>query len=126
VNTAQVIYKTAYPQRGYAASLAALGPAPSGPGPGSADHANLLDESLAGGDCSADGWCTKSGFRFKITAVCTQRRCQEYVVFATPVDTNTGSRSFCSTSDGVIRSKIGPPWAGPLTVPECKTWPPAQ
>jgi type II secretory pathway pseudopilin PulG len=126
VNTAQVVYKTAYPQRGYAASLSTLGPAPSGPGPGSPDHANLLDESLANENCSADAWCTKSGFRFKIAAVCAQRRCQEYVVFATPVDANTGSRSFCSTSDGVIRSKVGPPCAGPFTAPECKAWPPVQ
>ena len=126
LNTAEVAYAAAYPQKGYAGSLAALGPAPGGTGPGSPDHAALLGESLASGNCSADGWCTKSGFRFKIAAVCTQRRCQEYVVFAAPVDANAGSKSFCSTSDGVVRSKAGPPWTGPFTVSECKTWPPAQ
>lgn len=121
VNVAQGAYKSAYPDKGYAASLAALGG-----GPGSSDHAALLDKSLASENCAADASCTKSGFRFKIAAVCAWRQCQEYAVYATPVDGNSGARNFCSTSAGVIRSKAGPPWAGPFTVPECKTWPPAQ
>ena len=126
VNTAQVAYAAAYPQNGYAASLAALGPDPRGVGTSSPDHANLLDEALVNENCGADGWCTKSGFRFKIAASCGWGQCREYAVFAAPVDSNTGSTSFCSTSNGVVRSKIGPPRAGSFSVPECKTWPPVQ
>jgi type II secretory pathway pseudopilin PulG len=126
VNVAQGVYKSAYPDKGYAVSLAALGADPGRTGPGSSDHAALLDKSLTNENCSADGWCTKSGFRFKIAAVCAWRQCQEYAVYATPVDSNSGAKNFCSTSAGVIRSKISPPSTGPLSVPECKTWPPVQ
>jgi len=126
INVAQGVYKSAYPDKGYAASLAALGADPGRTGPGSSDHAALLEKSLASENCAADASCTKSGFRFKIAAVCAWRQCQEYAVYATPVESNSGARNFCSTSAGVIRSKIGPPWTGPFSVPECKTWPPAQ
>jgi len=126
VNTAQAAYSAAYPQKGYAPNLAALGPDPRGTAAVSPDHANLLDETLANPSCTSDAGCTKSGFRFKIAAVCAWSQCQEYAAYATPVDSNSGARNFCSTSAGVIRAKAGPPWAGPLTVPECKTWPPVQ
>jgi type IV pilus assembly protein PilA len=124
VNTAQVVYSTTYPQRGFAPNLATLGPDPRGPNAESPDHAGLLDETLADQSCTADAWCTKSGFHFRVTAVCKQHLCKDYVVVATPVDSNTGGRSFCSTSDGVIRYKIGPPLTSPLSVSECRAWPP--
>jgi len=122
VNTAQAIYKTSFPQRGYAASLPTLGPDPSGTLAQSPDHAGLLSDSLTSEPCNSDGWCLKSGFRFKLAAVCTQRRCQEYVLLAVPVSANTGTRNFCSTSDGVIRTKPGAPWEAPLTASDCKGW----
>jgi type IV pilus assembly protein PilA len=126
VNTAQAIYKTSFPQRGYAATLPTLGPDPSGTVAQSPDHANLLSDSLTSEPCNSDGWCLKSGFRFKLAAVCTQRRCQEYVLLAVPVSGNTGTRNFCSTSDGVIRTKPGAPWEAPLTISDCKGWLPIQ
>jgi hypothetical protein len=126
VNTAQVIYKTSFPQRGYAASLPTLGRDPSGTLAESPDHADLLDDSLARENCNSEGWCLKSGFRFKVAAACTQRRCQEYVLLAVPVSANTGTRNFCSTSDGVIRAKPGAPWEAPLTASDCKGWQPIQ
>jgi len=124
VNTAQVTYATLYPKRGYAPSLAALGPDPRGTGTGSPDHASFLDATLGDPSCTADAWCTKSGFHFRVSAVCKQIMCKEYVTLATPVDTNTGTRSFCSTSDGVIRYKAGAPLDAPVSVSECKAWPP--
>jgi type IV pilus assembly protein PilA len=124
VNTAQVIYKTSFPQRGYAASLPTLGPDPSGTLAQSPDHSGLLSDSLTGESCGSDGWCLKSGFRFRLAAVCTQRRCQEYVLLAVPVSANTGTRNFCSTSDGVIRTKPGAPWEAPLAASDCKGWQP--
>jgi type II secretory pathway pseudopilin PulG len=122
VNTAQVTYAATYPQRSYAPDLTTLGPDPRGPNVYTPAHAGLLDETLANTSCTAGAWCTKSGYRFRVTSVCKQHQCGEYVVIATPVDSNTGTRSFCSTSDGVIRFKVGPPLISPVTVSECKAW----
>ena len=126
VNTAQVAYETSFPERGYAATLPTLGPAPNGARTQSPDHANLLPDSLTSEPCDADGWCLKSGFRFKLTATCLQRQCLDYVLLAVPVSINTGTRNFCSTSNGVIHSRPGAPWEAPLTSHECKSWPPIQ
>jgi hypothetical protein len=124
VNTAQVTYAVSYPQRGFAANLATLGPDPRGLDAQSENHGNFLDATLGNPNCAADAWCTKSGFHFRVSAVCKQLVCKDYVAVATPVDTNTGTRSFCSTSDGVIRYKVGAPLDAPVTVSECKAWPP--
>jgi hypothetical protein len=126
VNTAQVAYAAMFPQRGYAPDLATLGQDPRGPNAESADHAGLLGEPLATETCAASAWCTKSGFHFRVTAVCKQHLCKEYVVLATPIDSNTGTRSFCSTSDGVIHFKSGPPLPSPVNVSECRAWLPLQ
>jgi len=126
VNTAQITYAATYPRRGFAPNLAALGTDPSRPNADSEDHAGFLDDSLANASCTADAWCTKSGFQFRVTSVCKQRLCQEYVVVATPVNTSTGKTSFCSTSDGIIRSKMGPPLASSVTASQCRAWPPLQ
>ena len=126
VNTAQVAYETSYPKKGFAPNLAALGVDPRNLNAYSAEHAGLLDPSLANDSCTGDAWCTKSGFHFKITAVCKQHVCTDYVVVAIPVESNkTGIRGFCSTSDGVIRSKTGPPFSQ-VGIAECKTWPPLE
>jgi len=126
VNTAQVSYEATYPKRGFAPNLAAFGQDPRGPNFQSPDHTSFLDETLANATCTGDAWCTKSGYHFRIAAVCKQHVCAEYVAVATPVNSNTGTRSFCSTSDAVIRSKIGAPLTSPLTVSECKAWRPLQ
>ena len=126
VNTAQVTYATTYPNKGYAPNLATLGPDPRIPAAYSADHAGFIDENLANASCTADAWCTKSGFHFRVTAFCKQHLCQEYVVVATPIATNTGTRSFCSTSDGVIHYKTSPPLTLPVSVSECRAWSPLQ
>jgi type IV pilus assembly protein PilA len=125
-NTAQVSYSSAYPQRGYARDFASLGPDPRGTGSTSADHASVIDSALGNASCSAGAWCTKFGFRFSLTAVCRKQLCTEFVVVGTPVDGNTGSRSFCSTSDGVVRFKTGPPLTSPVSVSACQAWSPVQ
>jgi hypothetical protein len=126
VNTAQVVYATKYPKRGFAPNLATLGPDPRGPTAESPEHANLIDDTLGNASCTADAWCTKSGYHFRLTAECKQQSCKDYVVVATPVDSNTGTRSFCSTSDGVIRLKADAPLTAPVSVTECRAWPPLQ
>ena len=125
-NTAQVMYASSYPQKGFARDLATLGPDPRDRSASSADHANFIDPTLGNANCTASAWCAKSGFQFRITAVCKKQRCDEYVVVATPASSNTGSRNFCSTSDAVVRAQTGPPVTSPVSVSECKAWAPLQ
>lgn len=125
VNTAQIVYATTYPERRFAPDLATLGPDPRKENATSAEHANLLDATLGDSSCTAGAWCTKAGFRFSLAAAsCKQVRCTQFVVLATPLSSSTGARSFCSTSDGVIRFKPGEPLTSMLTVAECQAWTP--
>jgi hypothetical protein len=126
IDTAQVTYSVTYPDRGYARDLATLGPGPGGTGTESADHAGFIDATLGNASCTVGTWCAKSGFRFRIRAVCLQQKCAEFVVVATPAVSNAGSRNFCSTSDGVVRFKVGSPLTLPVSVQECRRWPPLQ
>jgi hypothetical protein len=126
VNTAQVTYAATFPQRGFAPNLASLGLDPRGPNVYSPQHAGLLDQVLANDSCKGDAWCTKSGFQFRVTALCKQQVCKDYVVLATPVSASTGTRNFCSISDGVIRFKLGNPIATLLSLSECKSWQPLR
>ena len=126
VNTAQITYLTMYPGKGYARDLASLGPDPQGGNTATPEHASLIDATLGSASCVEGSWCTKSGYQFRITAKCGFQRCQSYVVVATPASTNTGTRSFCSILDGIVRYRSGLPLASPITAAECKTWLPLQ
>lgn len=126
LNTAQVTYAATYPERGFAPNLATFGADPQAPTASSPEHAALIDPSLANASCLGDAWCTKSGYQFRVTAVGKLRPQKEYVAVATPVDPNAGTRNFCSTSDAIIRFKVGPPLAAPLSVSECRAWPPLR
>ena len=126
VVTAQVIYASEYPDKGYAPDLATLGPDPGGTAAVSADHAGLLDSILGNSSCTAGAWCTKSGFRFSVKAVCIQRTCADFVVTATPVSGDTGARSYCATSDGLVRAWTGPPLTSPVSLSECRAWRPLR
>ena len=122
-NTAQVVYAASFPDRGFARDFARLGPDPGGSSASTAAHASLIDPALGNPSCTAGAWCAKSGFRFSIKAVCVGQQCAEYVVVATPESSGTGSRSFCSTSDGVVRFRTGEPLVSPVSVRECRSWP---
>jgi hypothetical protein len=126
VNTAQVAYAADYPERGFARDLASLGPGLREPSTPSASHAALLDSTLANASCTAGKWCTKSGYRFILGPECKTQRCREYVVVATPVDSNAGTRSFCARSDAVVRFRSGPPLTVPISAAQCRTWAPLQ
>ena len=126
INVAQVTYSATYPQRLYARDLAALGPDPSATSAVSAEHASLIDTDLGNPSCTGTNWCVKSGFRFRVTGSCTQRKCREFVAIATPITSNTGGKNFCSTSDGVIHAKPGPPMLTSVTASQCRAWPPLQ
>jgi hypothetical protein len=135
INTGQVTYATNYPDKGYAPDLATLGPGPSGScGEGSAEHACLLDNVLANASCTAGSWCTKNGYKFSLSRegnCVAQAGSQDssspectYVVVATPVNASTGNRSFCSTSDGVIRYRRGLSLSQPINAQQCSAWGP--
>ena len=125
-NTAQIMYSSTYPERGFARDLATLGPDPRGGDIVSAEHASMIDASLGNASCTANTWCTKSGFRFRLTALCKRQKCEEFVVVGTPETRSTGARNFCSTSDGIVRFESGPPLITPVTVSQCLAWPPLQ
>lgn len=126
VITAQVMYSMTYPERGYARDLATLGPGAGGLVQPSADHAGLLDATLAKRICTASAWCIKSGYRFRIMTSCAKLPCGEFVVVGAPLDGNTGTRSFCSTSDGVVRFRLDPPLTMPVSAVQCRSWQPVQ
>jgi type IV pilus assembly protein PilA len=93
LNTAQVSYITAYPTVGYAVALTNLGGA--SPCTASSTTACLIDNNLA----SATAAPGKSGYMYNdIGAAAT------YAVTAIPVTVNsTGTKSFCSVEDAVVR-----------------------
>jgi hypothetical protein len=126
MNTAEVAYAGMYPDRGFAPDLATLGPDPSGIVKDSANHAGLLDAKLANPTCANGKWCESSGYRFTVRGRCGLGTCNDFVAVATPASGSTGTRSFCSTSDGVVRMQITGLLTTPPTVRECKMWRPLQ
>ena len=124
VNTAQVSYQVTY-GKGFAPDLAKLGAGSGGGDCGgkttTAEHACLLD---LGPTCSSGTSCIKNGFQITMAASCGNNGCDDYVVTGTPVDTSKRSKSFCSTSDAVVRSKSGPPPPQPISADDCRTWEP--
>ena len=124
--TAQVTYAATYPSKGFAADLASLGPDPGGSTSYTAEHAGLIDGSLANAACKTGAWCTKSGYRFSVSTECKGKPCKEFVVVSTPAGSNTGVRSFCATSDAVIRFKAAEPMVSPISATECRGWLPLQ
>ena len=93
INSAQISYNSAYPNVGYAATLAALGGTNCNP-PTPASSC-LIDTQLASG--------TKSGYTFTMSGA-TGTPNAAYQIRADPIVPNqTGTRYFCSFADGVIR-----------------------
>jgi type IV pilus assembly protein PilA len=93
INTAEISYNSAYPAVGYATALTNLGGlSPCIP---SQETACLIESTLASG--------TKSGYNF--TAVgAGGPPLTSYYATASPITLNqTGTRSFCSFEDAVIR-----------------------
>lgn len=126
INAAEISYSASYPQRGFAQNLATLGSDRSAPGTPTADHAGLIDRTFGSPSCTATDWCEKSGYRFRVTAQCRQRACQDFVAVATPFSASTGTRYFCSTSDGVIRYRVGAPVNFAPSLSDCQTWQPLR
>jgi type IV pilus assembly protein PilA len=128
VNTAEITYSVSYPGKGFAPNLSVLGPGDGGCDGDSitAEHACLLDRVVGDASCTSGRWCEKSGYKVSVRGVCLQAKCLNYVVTATPSNTNTGGKSFCSTSDAIVRSHSGAPLEVPVSVAECKAWAPVR
>ena len=108
INTVEISYSAAYPQVGYAPTLAALGG--TSPCTPSSANACLIDSGLASG--------VKSGYNFAATAS-GGTPASSYYATAVPVTVNrTGIRSFCSFEDGTIR--VQPTGASIPSEPACQ------
>jgi type IV pilus assembly protein PilA len=107
INTSEVAYLTTYSSSGYAQSLTSLGPNGvncTAPASIDATHSCLVD-SIVGCPIAA-GPCPKGGYNYYIggTAPAAGAPAADYVISAGPLSIgSTGSRDFCSISDGVIR-----------------------
>ena len=107
INTAQISYNSSYPTVGFAATLAALGGTSCTP-PSSAS-ACLIDTQIASG--------TRNGYTFTLSGL-TGTPAATYQIVASPTTLNqTGVRSFCSNSDGVVRTQVSPITTCDNTVP---------
>jgi type II secretory pathway pseudopilin PulG len=135
ITTAQISYSTAYPEQGYARDLATLGGNCASGSGATAEHACLVDSQLGQANCTSGAWCQRGQYKFTISSNCaparfgeqqqgTENACSEYVIAATPINSNVGRRSYCSVSDAVIRSRSGFPLATPPTAEECQGWAP--
>jgi type IV pilus assembly protein PilA len=128
-DSAQALYADKYPSIGYARDLATLGTGSAlhcSEAEGSSEHACLIDRPLGNPNCTSGSWCMKSGYRFQITATCgSDGVCSDYVALATPAQPGTtGRRSFCSTSDAIVRAQTEGRTALPGTTAECQSWSP--
>jgi hypothetical protein len=127
LNTAEATYSIKYESAGYA-DLASLGPG-SATCKGEPDQraACILDDAgLACPTGTTGAWCFKGGYRFSIVLPAhSGSTAQDYVVTATPVNSSSGQRSYCSTSDMLVRYHRGSPLSAPLhSSEECQSWPP--
>jgi hypothetical protein len=124
INVSQIMYAAAFPNRGFARDLVRLGPNPANPSASSAEYASYLSGSFVA-DCVAKTSCSKDGYVFTLLATCKTLVCRDYVVYAAPLSIQTGTKRFCSTSDGVTR--VGSAGAqSPATATECRKWDPLQ
>ena len=117
INTGEITYNSTYPTVGYAADLAVLGPSAATPCAASSTNACLIDAVLASG--------TKSGFKFNEAPGSASTPQVSYYATATPVTLNqTGTRSFCSYEDAVVRVQIT--GAAIASEAACQALPPLQ
>jgi type IV pilus assembly protein PilA len=118
ISRAEITYNSAYPEVGYASSLAVLG-GPQNDCEPTETTACLISNDLSGGQ--------KSGYVFKTSALLPAGGVNTaFVVGGVPVTFNTtGVRDFCATNDGVIRAQTGQSGDTPAAdVTTCAAFPP--
>jgi type IV pilus assembly protein PilA len=101
--TAEVGYSAAFPTIGYPATLSVLGGAPGAVCAPSVATACLVDNNLSNdGTPAASG---KSGYHFAATpGVAGVVPATTFITTATPIGPTTGSKAYCGTEDGVVRT----------------------
>ncbi|HLJ28062.1 MAG TPA: prepilin-type N-terminal cleavage/methylation domain-containing protein [Candidatus Angelobacter sp.] len=124
LNTAQATFSVTYPQAGFAPDLATLGPgvATGCPAAGATSTAACLIDFVLGNTTGTTGaFNTKDAFKYEITGI-GGPPATDYVAFATPLGTSSGTNDYCSTSDAVVRSKAdnAPPTAALAAVSTCQ------
>jgi type IV pilus assembly protein PilA len=104
IKTAEYSYFSAYPTIGYSNDIASLG-GTGNPCAATSAAACLLDASLV---AAVPGGPAKSGYVFLVTGVASGTSLNSaFVAGASPQTAHeTGSRDFCSTDDGVLRSAM--------------------
>lgn len=123
LNTAETRYRTTYPEVGYAPDIATLGHGPDSTcdntNPGTAKRACLIDDVIADQACTGTESCWKLGYAFIVQAD-KQKPHQQYVITVTPIAPDAGPKSYCSTSDSVIRAETASTRRStPYTAAEC-------
>lgn len=114
INTAMISYESAYPTVGYAATLSNLGGI--APCATSSTTACLIPSDLAAG--------VKAGYNFAATGSGGPPAVQYYATAIPQAVNQTGTRSFCSFEDAVIR--VQPSGAGIPSEAACEALSPIQ
>jgi len=125
IKTAEYAYYNTYPTIGYSASIGALGGTGS-PCVASSAAACLIDAALA---AAVPGGPSKDGYVFLATGIASGSAINSaFVSGGSPTSADkTGTRDFCSTDDGVLRSKIAASGdTPPITLAPCYAFPVSQ
>jgi len=125
IKSAEFTYFTVYPTVGYSPDIVSLGgAAPCTP---SSTTACIIDSALAG---AAPGGTGKNGYYFLATGIVTGGATNNtaFVAAAAPIVVrSTGTRDFCSTNDGVLRSQMASPGDTPVNnLSTCYVFPVTQ
>ncbi len=97
VNNAEISYREAYPNVGFACTLDSLGGSGMARSP---EHSQLIDDGLARGQ--------KRGYRFAVENCVNTETEHKYQVIAFPQARHqSGIRTFCSDESGVIKTGEG-------------------
>lgn len=120
---AETTYSYTYEKAGYAPDLTTLGPGGSACSSPTEKNACLIDATLGCSSGTSGQWCVKDEYKFSISGVSDKGAVKDFVITATPAATSYGQRTFCATSDGVVRWRAGPPLSDSIKTPgECGSW----
>lgn len=125
IKTGEYSYSNTYPTIGYSANIGALGGSGS-PCVASSSAACLIDSALA---AAIPGGPSKSGYVFLATGIASGSPINNaFVAGGSPtLADQTGTRDFCSTDDGVLRSKTAASGDTPPTsLAPCYAFPVSQ
>jgi type IV pilus assembly protein PilA len=120
ITVAETAYFTAFPSIGFAVQIQDMGrTAPCTPAP---THACLLDNNLAN---AVPGSTGHSGYQFLATGISSGGAINgAFVAGASPlVASSTGTRDFCSVTDGVLRSEPSMGALPPTALAGCMAFP---